>query len=67
MTIALVTLAAELEALGPGTALRDALRRSLGDPGLEIAYVRVGSGGWINESGRTMTDPVDVDDRARSG
>ena len=47
----LVALVADLETAGPGVTLRNALRRALGDPALDIVYLRAGSGGWINELG----------------
>jgi hypothetical protein len=60
----LVALVAELETVGPRATMRNALRRSLADPGLDVVYLRVGSGGWIDEVGETMTAPVAVDGRA---
>ncbi|WP_182378557.1 histidine kinase [Nocardioides sp. WS12] len=60
----LVGLVADLQTVGPGDTLRNALRVSLGDPGLDIAYIRVGSGGWIDERGQSMTAPVTIDGRA---
>lgn len=59
-----VSLVADLQAVGPGNTLRNALRRALGDPGLDIIYLRVGSGGWIDERGQDMTAPVSTDGRA---
>jgi hypothetical protein len=59
-----LALVADLQALGPGDTLRNALRRSLGDPHLDIAYVRAGSGGWIDEVGRQLTAPVATAGRA---
>lgn len=59
----LVALVAELQALGPGDTLRNALRRELGDARLDIVYLRTGSGGWIDGLGRTMTEPTPADDR----
>src|ERR1700710_284181 len=53
-----VRLVADLQGLGPGNTLRNALRRALGDPHLDIAYARFGSGGWIDEVWWHMTDPV---------
>lgn len=60
----LVGLVADLATIGPGAALRDALRRALADPGLELVYVQAGTGGWINEVGQSMTAPVAVAGRA---
>ncbi|KRA39092.1 MULTISPECIES: histidine kinase [unclassified Nocardioides] len=60
----LVELVAGLQTVGPGDTLRNALRRSLGDPGLDIAYLRIGSGGWIDERGQSMTEPVHTAGRA---
>ena len=62
----LVTLVADLETLGPGATLRGALRRALADPELDIVYLRVGSGGWIDEVGQSMMLPVAVNGRALS-
>lgn len=59
-----VRLVAELQTVGPGNTLRNALRRTLGDPGLDIAYTRLGSGGWIDELGHSMTEPVPTHGRA---
>jgi signal transduction histidine kinase len=56
----LVALVADLETVGPGATLRNALRRSLADPALDVVYLRVGSGGWIDEVGQPMTTPVEV-------
>jgi signal transduction histidine kinase len=53
----LVALVADLEATGPGTTLRNALRRTLADPSLEIVYLRGGSGGWVNELGIPSEPP----------
>ena len=56
---------AGLGAGGPDNTLRDALRRMLGDPDLEIVYTRVGSGGgWITGLGEPTTRPVERDRRA---
>ncbi len=38
-----------------GETVRDALRRALADPDLEIVYPRVGTGGWIDELGEVAT------------
>lgn len=59
-----VKVVADLQAIGPGGTLRNALRTALGDPGLDVVYLRVGSGGWIDERGQEMTAPVDTDGRA---
>jgi signal transduction histidine kinase len=40
---------------GPGDTARDALRRALADPDLDIVYPRVGTGGWIDEFGEATT------------
>ncbi|MGH9229123.1 MAG: ATP-binding protein [Acidimicrobiales bacterium] len=40
---------------GPGDTVRDALRRALADPDLDIVYPRVGTGGWIDELGEATT------------
>jgi signal transduction histidine kinase len=46
-------------------ALRAALARTLGDPGLEVAYRVAGTDGWIDEAGRPVRLPVgDGTDRA---
>ncbi|MDT4912325.1 MAG: hypothetical protein QOC66_1453 [Pseudonocardiales bacterium] len=60
----LVALVADLETVGPGATLRNALRRALTDPTLDIVYLRAGSGGWIDEVGQPMTAPVAVAGRA---
>jgi hypothetical protein len=60
----LVALVGDLETLGPGARLRDALGRALADPGLDLVYLRAGSGGWINEVGQPTTMPVAVAGRA---
>lgn len=59
-----VALVAELQTAGPGNTLRNALRRALGDPHLEIAYARLGSAGWMDEDGRSITAPVAAAGRA---
>jgi signal transduction histidine kinase len=46
-----VALTTPLATGGPGQAVRDALRKALADPDLDIVYPRVGSGGWINDLG----------------
>ena len=59
----LVALVADLETVGPGATLRSALRRALGDPDLDVVYLRAGSGGWIDDVGQAMTTPVALGDR----
>jgi signal transduction histidine kinase len=59
-----VQLVADLQVVGPGNTLRNALRRALRDPGLDIAYARFGSGGWVDELGHVMTEPVPTEGRA---
>ncbi len=49
---------------GPGDTLRNALRRTLADPDLEIVYTRVGRGGWISELGEETATPGQVTARA---
>lgn len=50
---------------GPGTTVRDALRRLLGDPDLDIVYTQVGGGGgWITGLGEPAERPVTQDGRA---
>jgi signal transduction histidine kinase len=39
-------------------SVRDLLRRTLGDPDLDIVYPRVGSGGWIDGLGASSTGDV---------
>lgn len=59
-----MNLVADLQTVGPGNTLRNALRESLGDPELDIVYLRVGSAGWIDARGQAMTEPVSTDGRA---
>lgn len=59
-----VTLVADLETTGPGQTLRNALRRALADPALEVVYTRAGSAGWISELGLPTTAPSAVSGRA---
>ncbi len=40
---------------GVGETVRDALRRALTDPDLDIVYPRVGAGGWIDDVGVSTT------------
>ena len=42
---------------GPDDTVRDALRRALADPDLEIVYTQVGSGGWITGLGEQTARP----------
>jgi signal transduction histidine kinase len=50
---------AGLGAGGPDNTVRDALRRVLADPDLEIVYAQVGSGGgWITGLGEHTAQPV---------
>ncbi len=42
---------------GPEDTVRDALRRALADPDLEIVYTQVGSGGWITGLGEQTARP----------
>jgi signal transduction histidine kinase len=46
---------------GPGDTVRDVLRAALGDPRLELVYLRVGTGGWVDELGRATSTTVDGD------
>lgn len=44
---------------GPGTSLRDTLRRSLDDPTLDIVFLRVGSDDWVDAVGQpTVTTGI---------
>jgi len=49
---------------GPGDTARNALRRALADPDLDIVYPRVGTGGWINEFGEGTVTTVAATGRA---
>jgi signal transduction histidine kinase len=42
---------------GPDDTVRDALRRALADPDLEIVYTQVGSAGWITGLGEQTARP----------
>ncbi|WP_332642909.1 ATP-binding protein [Aeromicrobium sp.] len=42
---------------GPDDTVRDALRRALADPDLEIVYTQVGRGGWISGLGEQTARP----------
>jgi signal transduction histidine kinase len=42
---------------GPDDTVRDALRRALADPDLEIVYTQVGRGGWISGLGEGTARP----------
>ena len=44
-------------------ALRAALARTLGDPGLELAYRVDGHAGWVDEAGRPVQLPSGADER----
>lgn len=48
---------AGLSAGGPDDTVRDALRRTLADPDLDIVYTQVGSGGWISGLGEQADRP----------
>jgi PAS domain S-box-containing protein len=45
-------------ALGDGTPLRDALADALGDPSLELAYWSPQRQAWVDEEGRSLTEPI---------
>jgi PAS domain S-box-containing protein len=45
-------------ALGNGRPLRDALAEALGDPSLGLAYWSSQRQAWVDEEGRTMTEPI---------
>ena len=45
-------------ALGNGQPLRDALADALGDPSLGLAYWSSQRQAWVDEDGRTMTEPI---------
>jgi len=45
-------------AIGNGTPLRDALADALGDPSLELAYWSPERERWVDEDGRTLSDPI---------
>ncbi len=60
----LVLTLARLGAGGPDDTIREALRRVLGDPGLDVVYAKVGSGGWITGLGEQTGRPVAGDKRA---
>ena len=50
---------------GPDATVRDALRRVLADPDLDIVYTEVGSGGgWITGLGQQTSRPVPAERRA---
>ena len=49
-------LIVELGQMPKQGAVRDALRQTLGDPGLELAYSRPGAGGYVDADGR----PIDL-------
>src|SRR5262249_18540644 len=52
------TVADRVVELGETASVRHALRRVLGDPSLELLFVR--DGGYIDERGRPATLPVDA-------
>src|SRR5262249_44801961 len=73
----LLSARARLGTGGPDDTLRDALRRTLGDPTLEIVYPRFGRGSWLNDvgdevvvsepvAGRALT-PIDRDGKPIAG
>jgi len=45
-------------ALGNGRPLRDALADALGDPSLGLAYWSSQRQAWVDEEGRTLTEPI---------
>ena len=45
-------------ALGNGMPLRDALADALGDPSLELAYWSAQRESWVDEEGRSLSDPI---------
>ena len=45
-------------AIGNGTPLRDALADALGDPSLRLAYWSPERERWVDEEGRTLSDPI---------
>ncbi len=45
-------------AIGNGTPLRDALADALGDPSLQLAYWSAERERWVDEEGRTLSDPI---------
>jgi PAS domain S-box-containing protein len=45
-------------ALGNGRPLRDALADALGDPSLGLAYWSSQRQAWVDEEGRTMSEPI---------
>jgi PAS domain S-box-containing protein len=51
-------------AIGNGTPLRDALADALGDPSLELAYWSAERERWVDEEGRTLSDPIARDAHA---
>jgi signal transduction histidine kinase len=53
-----VSLTLQLGVGGPGYTVRDALRNALDDPLLDLLYVRVGSGGWVDELGQPASTPT---------
>jgi len=51
-------------AIGNGTPLRDALADALGDPSLQLAYWSPDRERWVDEEGRTLSDPIAKDAHA---
>ena len=51
-------------AIGNGTPLRDALADALGDPSLQLAYWSPERERWVDEEGRTLSDPIARDAHA---
>jgi PAS domain S-box-containing protein len=45
-------------ALGDGTPLRDAMADALGDPSLELAYWSPQRQAWVDEEGRSLSEPI---------
>ena len=45
-------------ALGNGTPLRDALANALGDPSLDLAYWSTERQAWVDDDGRTLSEPL---------
>ena len=45
-------------AIGNGMPLRDALAEALGDPSLDLAYWSPERERWVDEEGRTLSDPI---------
>lgn len=45
-------------AIGNGTPLRDALAHALGDPSLVLAYWSDQRDAWVDDEGRSLSDPI---------